>query len=353
MNLTFEVPIIVPWLVLDATGQWCLLVLLVTYASGRHLRQRNNAYLVNLILTSFLTTIPAMLYSGHQFSSYVPKDLCLAQAVLMDGVAPMFSVAQLMLVFDTWCRASIPHSRHFPRNAIFLKLLIAPYFAFGFWTFASYAAAWGDPVVNMNNTGPLTFVYCRNSGSQSSLMRELVGIFIVVIAFFEVILELWVAWMIYAYPSKVQDDPTAWRTNIQFSLRILLLSFVQFLTIILSFVDLKTHNGAQKLAYELLDSMAALATFCIIGTQTTILLTWRSWLLVAWNFITRKKPEEPEGLQPQGLPTLDWAYVPRKNFDYGFPDPRDSVGSDIGNEEKGLLPINGRRLRAFWLFGKR
>jgi hypothetical protein len=37
---------------------------------------------------------------------------------------------------------------------------------------------------------------------------------------------------IYTYLSKVQDDPTAWRTSIQLSVCVIALSFVQFLTVL-------------------------------------------------------------------------------------------------------------------------
>lgn len=103
-----EADLIIPWLALNNTGQWCLLILLVTYASARRLPQRNNAYLINFILTTFLGSIPPSLllvfmhrgascanlsllrriYSGYQYSP-IPYKLFVAQAALMNGVAPM------------------------------------------------------------------------------------------------------------------------------------------------------------------------------------------------------------------------------------------------------------------------
>jgi len=350
-----EIDIIVPWQVLDMLGQWSLLFLLVTYAMGRHLPQRNNAYLVNFILTTFLTTIPPalLLYTGHQYSR-IPKNLCLAQAVLVDGVTPMFAMAQFALIFDTWSelRSLCLHKRHISRMT-FLKciLLIAPYFMFGFWTFASYGAAWGDPS-NFDNTGPANFVYCRNGGTLSGDLRKYVGIFVVTMTILAGILELWVAWMIYAYPMKSQDDPTAWRTNIQFSVRILILSLLQIVTIAVSVVNLNPsiNSFPVKFAYELLDSMDALAAFLTLGTQTSILLTWKSGLVQVWNFVTRKKPEEPEELQPQGYPTMDWAALPRRKF---VASDSDSFETDFALEEKGLSLNKSQRLKAMLGLGKR
>lgn len=38
--------------------------------------------------------------------------------------------------------------------------------------------------------------------------------------------------MIYAYPCKVHEDRTTWQTNIQFSLRVIMLSILQLLTVL-------------------------------------------------------------------------------------------------------------------------
>ena len=56
-----DVDIIVPWLAIDISGQWLLVVLLITYACAKWLSQRNNPYLINFVLTMFLGTIPPSL----------------------------------------------------------------------------------------------------------------------------------------------------------------------------------------------------------------------------------------------------------------------------------------------------
>jgi hypothetical protein len=64
MVTTLETKIIVPWLVLDLTGQWALLGLLITFAIVKHLPQRRNPFLVNFLLTTFFSTIPPALLSA-------------------------------------------------------------------------------------------------------------------------------------------------------------------------------------------------------------------------------------------------------------------------------------------------
>ena len=49
------------WLAFNITGQWCLLALLATFFFVKHLPQRNNPFLINFILTTFLGTIPPAL----------------------------------------------------------------------------------------------------------------------------------------------------------------------------------------------------------------------------------------------------------------------------------------------------
>ena len=102
-----DAAIVVPWLALDITGQWTLFVLLLTYALGKHLPQRDNSFLINFILATFLATLPPLLlsapcpsrrahthpaprlYSGNQNAPHPPSGLCAAQAMLTQGVAPM------------------------------------------------------------------------------------------------------------------------------------------------------------------------------------------------------------------------------------------------------------------------
>jgi hypothetical protein len=67
-----------------------------------------------------------------------------------------------------------------------------------------------------------------------------------------------------------------------------------------------------------------------------VLQTWKYAALRVWDFVTRKKPENPDELQPQGHPGLDWAFVPSKKFEYTV-DPSTGAGHDLATEERGLI----------------
>jgi len=314
--------LIVPWLVLNTIGKWFLGFLLITYASATWLPQRNNPYLLNFVLATLLAAIPPslLLYSGHLYTS-VPSHLCMAQASLVTGCPPMFAIAQLTLVFDTWSelRSLCLHKKHFSRMTFVICIaLIAPYFVFGFWSFAAYQATLGSNFTKSEIVPPVQFVYCRASGIPTQNLQQALGFFVLAITAIQVFFEVWVAWMIYSYPCKVQDDPKTWRTNIQFALRVIILGMVQLLTVFMNVLNTNRNVQSEglKRADELLVSMNALAAFLVIGLQTNVLLTWKYALLRLWAFITRKKPENPDELQPQGYPALDWAFVPTKNYEH-------------------------------------
>ncbi|KAF8586418.1 hypothetical protein K439DRAFT_1631664 [Ramaria rubella] len=95
-------------------GQLSLLALLGTYLFCKDLSGRNNLYLLNFLFTTFLATIPPCLlfYTGQQEAP--AHWICVLQSVLMDGIAPMFEVALLILVFHTWQNrySSCVHTPH-------------------------------------------------------------------------------------------------------------------------------------------------------------------------------------------------------------------------------------------------
>jgi len=305
MSAGGDAVIIIPWLFFDLAGQISLLALLVTFVVFKHLPQHNNPFLINFILATFLSTIPPALlfYAGQMYNA--SAKLCFAQAALVDGIAPMFSVAQLVLVFDTWCelRCLCLRKRHISRGPITRYILIfAPYVAMWVWTFGSFIAAMQSKADHSSG-----FVYCQMGSIASKALRMYVGAFVGILGIFEILLEVWVGWLIYSYPARKQEDPTAWRTGAQFALRVIIFTSLQVFTIFLSLLNNKLQSHPVKLAYELLTSMNALAAFVAFGTQKNVLRTWKFWGRKRTN-------EDPDEIQPQGYPMTDWADVPLHQF---------------------------------------
>jgi len=332
-----DAELVTPWLVIHLVGQWALLALLVTYGVVKHLPQRNNPFLINVVLTHFLATIPPALrlYAGVQYSVQPSNEFCLIQASLVDGVSPMFGIAQLALVFDTWSemRSLCLHKRHITRLPITKYLLIlAPYAVMLIWALSSFIVGMES---NANHyTGS---VWCINSSVPSGKLSQTVGEFLFTIAGTQLFFELWVGWMIYSYPTRVQKDPMAWRTTIQFALRIIIFQSLQLIATLLSVVNAAGVNSPRlKAAYQLLSGMAALATFIAFGTQKSVLKAWKFW--------ARKTPDDQHEIQPQGYPPLDWADVPRRQ-------PLQFDGDAFEREEKGL-PTQ-RYLKSWLRLGKK
>ena len=48
-----------------------------------------------------------------------------------------------------------------------------------------------------------------------------------------------------------------------------------------------------------------------------MLQTWKYALVRLWAIITRKEPENPDELQPQGYPVLQWEFVPTRKYEPG------------------------------------
>jgi len=331
MSENLDSAVIVPWLVLDITGQWCLFALLITFAVVHHLPQRTNLFLVNFVLASFLATIPPalLLYAGQQFG-LLSQNLCFVQAALVDGVAPLFGVAQLALVFDTWCevRSVCLRRQHISRKLIVKYLLIsAPYMTMGLWTATSFIAAIQSDA--STHQDPL-YVYCRNHSKASDTVRVAFSFFMGFLGIMELILELWVCWLIYRYPTRVHEDPRTWRTTIQFALRVLLLNLVQFIVIIVIVADIWIQSQTLKVAYNLLTSMNSLATFLAFGTQKNVLRSWIFWR-------KHKTHAVPIQIDLESHSTLDWSRIPSR-------PPKQFNGDSFDTEQGDTGYIKGPRL---------
>ena len=107
------------WLVFDMMGQWSLVALLATFSLLKNIPQRHNPFLINVLITTLLASIPpsflyatfvslpsfylcsaCRVYSGHESRKSPPSDrLCAIQASLVDGMAPMCEKRYSELIF--------------------------------------------------------------------------------------------------------------------------------------------------------------------------------------------------------------------------------------------------------------
>ncbi|GJE86216.1 hypothetical protein PsYK624_022960 [Phanerochaete sordida] len=124
-------------------GQALLTALFGLLQLSKHIRKRNAAML-NLLLVSILSVLPQPLlfYGQDILNPHPPFALCLVQAILKNGVDPMYSAASLALVLEVLYEGEfIPC--YFTRKVRVYLLIAFPYAVFAVFAVitASLAAA--------------------------------------------------------------------------------------------------------------------------------------------------------------------------------------------------------------------
>jgi len=265
--------------------------------------QRKNPFLFNLLLATYLSTIPGSLlvYAGNPSGGVKVSWnlLCFVQAALIDGCPPLFGVAQLVLLYDTWSgvRASITGKKQTSRRATFMySLLIAPYFATWIFVFASFIAA----AQSMANHS-LIAAYCQNYSGPSNRVRTSVGELILGIVLIEIGFCIAIGWTMLRNRKLLKMDPVKWRNEKHFVTRLFILNALQLLSLLLSTINIAgVNNSVIKAIYQLLTSMNALALFFVIGSQKQIVYTWIA-------IITRRKIPDFVETQATIVPELSYS----------------------------------------------
>jgi len=276
----------ITWITFALVGQFSMLLLLGTFLFVKSLPQRKNPFLINFLLTTFLATIPPCLlfYTGHQ-DGVPPHWLCLVQAVLMDGVAPMFGVALVVLVIHTWgdLRAILWGKKVFTTQSVVVKwlLLSVPYIVLISWCAASLVAA----LQQSADLQLLAFVYCSNNSHQGSSVRQHVGYIMIMCGIIELSFEVLLGSILLTPFKYYRSHPSAkssssYHANVQISIRILIFSALQLTPVILSLLNSKLmgwNSFGLKQATQIVESMDAFATFLVFGTQKDVLRAWKFW----------------------------------------------------------------------------
>jgi len=270
------------WIAFFMLGQGTLFILLCTLLFVRSLRARQNPFLINLLVVTFLSTFPPTLLfiTGHS-NNNSPKKLCLTQAALMDGLFPMITVAFTMLILKTWAdiRTAVSHKRCLTTRFPWLKwvMLLGPYSTLLSWSMASLAAALLEPA----NMQQIELVYCANNTVTGQRVRDGVGFFVLGVGFIVVFFELWICRLINMHsPGSAQRVSTEmYHANYHLAVRIFVFSVLSVAPILLSLLEtlqLVTHNFLPriKLATQIAKSLVPFATFLVFGTQREVLCAW-------------------------------------------------------------------------------
>ncbi|KAI0715044.1 hypothetical protein C8Q76DRAFT_445326 [Earliella scabrosa] len=113
---------------LTTIGQLALLLLGATILLS-HGVHRRSAVLANLLVVTFLSSIPPylLLYGAVMWDSNPPTGLCVTQAALMDGAGTMVSIASLAMVIDIMVAIRIVVPSASMANSMQILLITTPY----------------------------------------------------------------------------------------------------------------------------------------------------------------------------------------------------------------------------------
>jgi len=264
-------------------GSIALFALLITLWRVPSLPQRNNPFLVNLLLTTWLSTIPAslLLFSGHAVDLLPAKALCILQAVLMDGVIPMFGIAGLCLVLSIWLQVRADLAGHF--NPLvekrWLKILVLsiPYITFLCWTSSSIGLGFSTPPRVLVET-----IWCAIITPRSNRIRRFIGFFLTGFSLAQLFLEGWIIALILE-SKKSSIDITKSKNSLTIGkgliLRVVIFTLIQLSIVILAILLAGIRIGDDLQEYtdvtRVFDSMNALFTFLVFGTSNSLLEAWR------------------------------------------------------------------------------
>ncbi|KIJ46476.1 hypothetical protein M422DRAFT_250068 [Sphaerobolus stellatus SS14] len=222
-------------------GNILLSLLILTLLFSKSVPQGKNIYLLNFLITTYLATLPPslLLITGNIYEPYPPKALCLFQAVLMDGLAPMFEVAFLILAINTWLevRSSLKGSISPITQYRWLKLLLlfAPYAMLLIWSLSSLALALINHLEpSLNPLGES----CSNRDFHSiKVLHGFLGSFMIIIATMDIVFEAMIVYSAWSTMKKVmglERRPRGYMTllnDYSFPARLMLLSLLHIGTI--------------------------------------------------------------------------------------------------------------------------
>jgi len=263
-------------------GNVLLLALLLTLAFAKWLPQRKNIFLVNLVLTTYLSTFPPMLLliTGNLVQN-PPKSICFVQAVLMDGDAQMFGSAFLILVISVWCniRASMqglscPLQSRPGMKAI---LFITPYLLFIIFSLTSLGLALMQP---LNPTlGELAM--CDNNAFYSDKIRRSTGFILAAFCLIEIFFEATLTIMIFKISPRLTTAQKrlnrytyVWADN-NLLLRIFMFTFLMTATLLVGAMESSQLIPNSVNTFQVLQSLNPLLTFIVFGTSQNVLNVWR------------------------------------------------------------------------------
>ncbi|KIJ28316.1 hypothetical protein M422DRAFT_270387 [Sphaerobolus stellatus SS14] len=263
-------------------GNITLFALLLTFWRVHSLSQRNNPFLINLLVTTWLSTFPAclLLFVGNfGTEELAPKVLCIIQAFLLDGVVPMFGMAMFCLVLHTWLQVRADMKGQlspFTQFRWFRRLILGlPYFTFICWFGFSTGLGLSTPPKIL-----VDLIWCAVITVLSNRIRRFVGFFMTVLVLLELLMEASIIYLVInSKKVSLMKNRNSLSIEPNLLLRIGVFTFIQLatlaLTTILSVVRLGNDAPSITNVYRIVESLDALCTFLVFGMSNGLLEVWR------------------------------------------------------------------------------
>ncbi|KIJ32412.1 hypothetical protein M422DRAFT_35818 [Sphaerobolus stellatus SS14] len=208
----------------------------------------------------------------------------------MDGLAPMFEVAFLILAINTWLdiRSSLkgsisPFARY---HWLKLLLLFTPYVVLLSWSLSSL----GITLLNHLKPSLNQLVACSNRKSLSAkALHGFMGSFMIMIDTIQIVFEGLIVYAVWSADSALKKTaglegrPRGYKTFLNdhgFSIRLVLLSLVQVGGMSLSIFGVPgTHTTSwSRDPIYVVSSMFALTAFLVFGTTRSMFWVWTGCL---------------------------------------------------------------------------
>jgi hypothetical protein len=262
--------------------------------------------LVNVCITWILSGIFSCLlfYAGQHVGPEPNKALCIAQASLMSGITPMWSVAILMLVCHMVMMFNGDISKNKNATPRLLFMLAAPYVVHFAFSLASLILSIENPEHVSRNR---RFFYC--SLKMNPLTNTmLVFTFIICIAI--TVLEIHLAITLYRNWRGIKMARRSGPIDLQILFRVLAFGIYVFFGMIVSLVSVFEKGGRIP---DIFAATVGTALILVFGTQADVLRAWCFW---------RRAPEPVLPQLPVGKGSFSSARINLMDANEGYLDEK-------------------------------
>ncbi|EPQ54428.1 hypothetical protein GLOTRDRAFT_111257 [Gloeophyllum trabeum ATCC 11539] len=241
-------------------------ILMATFVLSKYAKRP--ATLISVCVTWILSGIfsSMLLYVGHERGKEPEKNLCIAQASMLNGTPPMWSVAVLAFVYQV--RNSLPGvSKPLSRWKL-CALFVAPYVTLAIWSTACailamqhpdhvsrsrryfYCSLWNDPFTNMMSL--FTAIACLSAIA----LQVHIGV---------ILSRNWRALRKAGHSSDV---------DLQLIIRLCIFELYIFIGMILDVTTIFTNGTVVP---DMFAATIGFMVFIIFGLQGDVLRTWAFW----------------------------------------------------------------------------